>query len=138
MAFDRKRKSVRRFVPLFFKCVLPLEPVKRAVDLDGGETLRAEPEPLFLRRVAVEIVAPAFVIPPAGADVCFAGHCIKDFEAQWLRTLVARRALAVVSAMLSGGAKGSKCAADSARYSIWLHHGAKTPHDFLQAPGDLA
>ena len=54
------------------------------------------------------MLALAFAIPAAGADVCFAGHCIKGFEAQWLRTLVALRALAVVSAVLSGGAKGEQ------------------------------
>jgi hypothetical protein len=30
---------------------------------------RTKPEPLFLRRIA-----PGFVIPPAGADVCFTEH----------------------------------------------------------------
>src|SRR5215472_3838613 len=74
MSFDRKRKSARRFVAPFFKRALRLKSIERAVHLDGGEPFRAEPEPLFLRRVAVEILAPAFVIPPAGADVCFAGH----------------------------------------------------------------
>jgi hypothetical protein len=44
---------------------------------------------LFLRSVAVETVAPGFVIPPAGADVCFAGHSIKGFTAQVRGTLVA-------------------------------------------------
>jgi hypothetical protein len=48
---------------------------ERAVHLDAGETLCAESEPLFLRRVAIEIVAPGFVIPTAGADVRFGGHC---------------------------------------------------------------
>ena len=74
MSFNGKRKFVRRLVPPFLKRALRLESVKGAVHFDGGETFRAEPEPLFLRRITVETVAPAFVIPAAGADVCFAGH----------------------------------------------------------------
>src|SRR5512133_3033686 len=74
MPFDGKLKSVRSFVPPFLKRALRLEPIERAVHLDGGEAFRAKPEPLFLRHVAVESIAPAFVIPSAGADVCFAGH----------------------------------------------------------------
>ena len=66
------------------------------------------------------------------------GIVLKISKRSGCARLQRKRALAVVSAVLNGGAKGSKCAADSARYSIWLHHGAKTPHDFLQAPGDLA
>jgi hypothetical protein len=46
---------------------------------------------LFLRRITVETVAPAFVIPSARADVCFAGHPLRDFEAHLVCTLVARR-----------------------------------------------
>jgi hypothetical protein len=93
MAFDGKRKSVRRFIPPFFERALRLESVERAVHLDGGKAFRAEPEPLFLRRTTVETVAPAFVIPSARADVCFAGHPIRDFEAHLVCTLVARRDL---------------------------------------------
>src|SRR5690242_6273043 len=74
MPFDGEGKSFRRFVPPFFKRALWLEPVKSAIHFYGREPFRAEPEPLFLRRVAVESIAPVFVIPPAGADVCFAGH----------------------------------------------------------------
>jgi hypothetical protein len=44
------------------------------VHLDAGETFRAEPEPLLLRGVAVEAVAPAFAIPADGADLRFANH----------------------------------------------------------------
>src|SRR6266436_4296317 len=72
--FDGKRKSCRGLVAPFLKGAFLLEPVERAVHLDGAETFRTETEPSFLRRVAVEAVAPAFIIPAAGADVCFAGH----------------------------------------------------------------
>jgi hypothetical protein len=44
------------------------------VHLDAGKAFRAEPEPLLLRGVAVEAVAPAFVIPADGADLRFANH----------------------------------------------------------------
>src|SRR5215831_19823115 len=74
MPFDCERKSVRRFIPPFFKRAFRLEPVERAIHLDRSEPFRAEPEPLFLRCVTIKTVAPAFVIPAAGADVCFAGH----------------------------------------------------------------
>ena len=87
MPFDGKRKSARRFGAPFLKRALRLEPIERAVHLDRGKTLRAKPKPLFLRRVAVEMIAPAFVIPAAGADVCFAGHFTKDFEAHLMGTL---------------------------------------------------
>src|SRR5262245_3038309 len=91
MPFDSKRKSVWSFVPPFFKRGLRLQPVKRAIHLDGVKTFGAKPEPLSLRRIAVETVTPGFVVPPARADVCFAGHAIREFEAQRLYTLVARR-----------------------------------------------
>ena len=72
--FDGKRKSRRCFDPPFFKRALRLKSIKRVVNLDRGEALGAEPEPLFLWRVAIKILAPPFVIPPAGADVNFPGH----------------------------------------------------------------
>src|SRR5439155_18322208 len=75
MPFDGEYKMLRRLVPPFLKSAFLLEPVEGAVHLDGAETFRTETEPSFLRRVAVEAVAPAFIIPAAGADVCFAGHC---------------------------------------------------------------
>src|SRR5262245_56390548 len=81
MSFDGKRKSVRRFVSPFREGALRLESVKRAVDLDGGEPFSAQPEPLLLRLFAIEIVAPAFVIPSARADVCFAGHFGEEYGA---------------------------------------------------------
>jgi hypothetical protein len=74
VSFDGKRKSRRCLVAPFLKGAFLLQPIKGAVHLDGAETLRTETEPSFLRRVAVEAVAPAFIIPAAGADVCFAGH----------------------------------------------------------------
>jgi hypothetical protein len=74
MSFDCKGKPVRRFVPPFLERALRLEPVKRAVHLDGGETFCIKPKPLFLGRIAIEIRAPAFVIPTAGPDICFAWH----------------------------------------------------------------
>ena len=72
--FDGKTKSFWCLVAPFLERAFLLQPVERAVHLDATEVFRAKPEPLFLWRVAVEIVAPAFVIPAAGADVCFAGH----------------------------------------------------------------
>jgi hypothetical protein len=58
------------------------------VHLDAGKAFRAEPEPIFLRSIAVKAIAPTFVIPAAGADVCFADHrAIKNFESQYQRTL---------------------------------------------------
>src|SRR5207244_13215469 len=74
MPFDGERKIVRRLVTPFFECAFLLKPVKGAVDLNSGETFRAKPEPLLLRRVAIKPVAPTFVVPAADADVCFAGH----------------------------------------------------------------
>src|SRR5213596_3187910 len=74
VSFDGKRKSLRGLVAPFPKRAFLLQPVEGAIDLDAGETFRAETEPLFLRRIAVETVTPSFVIPAAGADVCFAGH----------------------------------------------------------------
>ena len=74
MPFDGKRKFVPSFVPPFFESALGLESVERAVHFDGGETFRTETEPSFLKRITIEMLAPAFVIPPAGADVCVARH----------------------------------------------------------------
>ena len=74
MSFDGERKIVRRLVTPFLEGAFLLKPVERAVDLNAGKTFRAKPEPSFLRRGAVEIVAPAFVIPTAGTDVRFPGH----------------------------------------------------------------
>ena len=78
MAFDGKRKSVRRFIPPFLEGAFLLQPVERAVHLDATEVFRAKPEPLFLRRIAIEAVSPAFIIPTAGADVCFASHLLDN------------------------------------------------------------
>src|ERR1043166_4131356 len=74
MSFDREWKPFRSFIPPFLKRALRLESIKRAVHLDRGEMLGTKPKPLLLRRVAVEILPPAFVIPSTRADVCFAGH----------------------------------------------------------------
>jgi hypothetical protein len=38
---------------------------------------------LFLWRVAIETVPPRFVIPPAGADVCFARHALNISNAMF-------------------------------------------------------
>src|SRR5437867_7161415 len=78
MSFDDKSKFLRCFVAPFLKGAFLLQSVECAVHLDTGETFRAKPEPLFLWRVAVEIVAPAFVIPAARTDVCFAGHLLDN------------------------------------------------------------
>jgi hypothetical protein len=103
MPFDGKRKFVWRFVPPFFKRALWLESIKRAVHFDRGKTLCTESEPLFLRPIVIETGAPAFVIPAAGSDVCFARHASKDFERGVGRTLVWRKgAVTVASAVLSG------------------------------------
>ena len=75
VAFDGKSKSIRCLVAPFPERAFLLEPVERAVDLDCSKTFRAEAKPLFLRLIAVETDAPAFVIPAAGADVRFARHC---------------------------------------------------------------
>jgi hypothetical protein len=75
---------------------------------------------LFLRRSTIKAVAPAFVIPSAGADVCLSGHSSKGFEGRVLRTLMCGEVVVTVaSAVLSGKeARKSKCAEDSAHYSI--------------------
>ncbi len=74
VSFDGKRKSFWCLVTPFLKRAFLLQPIERAVHFDGGETLRIELEPFFLRRIAVETVTPAFVVPAAGADVRFASH----------------------------------------------------------------
>jgi len=74
VAFDGERKSLRRFVAPALEGSFLRQLVEGAVNLDAGKTFGAKPQPFFLRRVAIETVAPAFVIPAAGADICFAGH----------------------------------------------------------------
>src|SRR5439155_20197418 len=74
MTFDGKRKIFRRLIAPLLECAFLRQLVECAVDLDAGETFRAKPEPLFLRRVSIETVTPAFVVPAAGADACFARH----------------------------------------------------------------
>jgi hypothetical protein len=74
VAFDGERKVLWRPVSPALEGAFLRQLVERAVAFDAGETFRAKPEPLFLRRIAVETVAPAFVIPAAGTDVSFAGH----------------------------------------------------------------
>src|ERR671930_512836 len=74
MSFFSERKIFRRRVTPLLESAFLRQLVESSIDLDSGETFRTKPEPLFLRRVAVEIVAPAFVIPTAGADVRFGRH----------------------------------------------------------------
>src|SRR6266516_7626303 len=78
MPFDGKKKSFRCLVAPLLERAFLLQSVECAVHLDTGETFRTEPEPLFLRGIAIEAVSPASIIPTAGADVCFAGHLLDN------------------------------------------------------------
>ncbi len=80
VTFDGKCKIVRRLVAPFFERAFLRQLVERAVHLDACKTFRAESKPLFLRRIPVETVAPAFVIPTTRADMCFAGHGLNCFS----------------------------------------------------------
>jgi len=72
VTFDSEREFLRRLVAPFFEGAFLQQLVESSVDLNARETFRTKPQPLFLWRIAVKPVAPAFVIPTAGADMCFA------------------------------------------------------------------
>jgi hypothetical protein len=74
VTFYGKTKSFGRLIAPFFERAFLLESIKCGVDFNAGETLRTEPQPSVLRRLAVEILPPALIIPAAGADVCLAEH----------------------------------------------------------------
>src|SRR5439155_8203934 len=72
--FDGKSKCLRCLVAPFLERAFLLQSVEGAVHLASREPFRAKTKLLFLWRVAVETVAPAFLIPATGTDVCFASH----------------------------------------------------------------
>jgi hypothetical protein len=147
MTFDGERKIFRRLVPPLLESSLLGEFIESSVDLDAGETLCAKPKPLLLGRIAIETVAPAFVIPTARTDVCFAGHhsqshirgsCVELLFQLSRRTVISQAQYAAKARqVMASSLIALTC--DRMRQRVPdLHHGAETTDDLLQTAGDLA